>query len=294
GEDMAMVPDDWQRFQSALKSLVGNGVDVTRIDDAVKRILRVKFEMGLFENPMPPAGAWGSVGSDANRAVASKAVSESAVLLKTTAGALPVATASSVLLAGVGADDIGISSGGWTISWQGHDGAITKGTTLKSALESRLGDKLKFDSGGQFASGTHASVGIVVVAERPYAEGVGDSATLALPADDVAVIDKVRPLVDKLVVVIMSGRPVTLDKITPKADAIIAAWLPGTEDEGIADVLMGDKPFTGTTPYTWPKTPTDAPRIGKSSCQDWRRPYTGAARETIEAGAHGAGFGIRC
>jgi beta-glucosidase len=274
GEDMAMVPDNYQKFQSTLKGLVASGdVPQSRIDDAVTRILRVKLEMGLFENPMPPAGNWGNVGSAADRAVASKAVSESAVLLKTGPNVLPVASGSSVLLAGVGADDIGIASGGWTLSWQGQAGNVTTGTTLKAALSAKLGSQLDYNATGDFNAGTHAAVGIVVVAERPYAEGVGDSATLQLPAGDLAVIDKEKPMVDKLIVVIISGRPMMLSGITDKADAVVEAWLPGTEGEGLADVLLGAKPFTGTTPYTWPKTPDDAPRTGKSACQDAVYPY---------------------
>ncbi len=274
GIDMAMVPSDWKKFEATLKGLVQSG-DVTqaRIDDAVTRILRVKFEMGLFENPMPPSGQADSVGSAANRAVASKAVSESAVLLKTGPNVLPVKKDQSLLLAGAGADDIGIAAGGWTLSWQGQAGNVTSGTTLKAALESTLGGKLSFNPGGDFGSDVHAPVGVVVVAERPYAEGVGDSADLTLPADDVALIAKVRPHVDKLVVVIISGRPVMLSGIADKADAVVAAWLPGTEGEGLADVLLGTVAFTGTTPYTWPKTADDAPRAGKSACQGAVYPY---------------------
>ncbi|MGZ6265281.1 MAG: glycoside hydrolase family 3 protein [Candidatus Limnocylindrales bacterium] len=274
GEDMAMVPDDYRKFQSTLKGLVSSGdVPQSRIDDAVTRILRVKFEMGLFENPMPPAGDWGNVGSDANRAIGSKAVSESAVLLKTGPDVLPVASGSSVVLAGVGADDIGIATGGWTLSWQGQTGNVTTGTTLKAALAAKLGSQLNYNATGDFSGGTHAAVGIVVVAERPYAEGVGDSATLQLPAADLAVIDKVNPMVNKLIVVIISGRPMMLSGITDKADAVVEAWLPGTEGEGLADVLLGTKPFAGTTPYTWPKTPDDAPRTGKSACQGAVYPF---------------------
>jgi beta-glucosidase len=208
GIDMAMVPDDWQKFESTLKGLVQSGdVSQARIDDAVSRILRVKFEMGLFENPMPPAGQGDTVGSAADRAVASQAVSESAVVLKTGAGVLPLAkTGKTVLLAGQGADDIGIASGGWTISWQGKAGNTTTGTTLNAALQAQLGSNLTYSADASFASGTTADVGIVVVAERPYAEGVGDSSTLTLPADDVALIAKVKPLVKKLIVVIYSGR----------------------------------------------------------------------------------------
>ncbi len=222
--------------------------------------------MGLFEKPMPAAGKVAEVGSDAARALARTAVAQSAVLLKTSPNVLPIAASGKkVLLAGQGADDIGIQSGGWTITWQGSTGEITPGTTLRGALSDRLADELTYERDGTFPAGTAADVGIVVVAERPYAEGVGDTATLELPAVDAALVAKMRPLVDTLVVVVMSGRPVVLDD-TASADAVIAAWLPGTEATGLADVLLGDEPFVGTTPYTWPKTPEDAPRVGKSAC----------------------------
>jgi beta-glucosidase len=276
GIDMAMVPDDWAKFQSALKGLVQSG-DVTqaRIDDAVSRILKVKFEMGLFEHPMPPSGQPDSVGSAANRAVAAKAVAESAVLLKTTSKVLPIAkTGKTVLLAGTGADDIGLASGGWTLTWQGAPGNNTTGTTLKAALEAKLGSgSVTYSSDATFTSGAKADVGIVVISEPPYAENLGDSPTLELPSADVDLIAKVKPLVGKLVVVIYSGRPMLLDGILGKADAVVAAWLPGTEVEGLADVLLGDQPFTGTTPYTWPKTADDAPRFGKTACQGAVFPY---------------------
>lgn len=170
-----------------------------------------------------------------------------------------------VLLAGQGADDIGIQSGGWTITWQGSTGQITSGTTLQGPLKARLGDNLSYDRNGAFPAGTKADVGVVVVAERPYAEGVGDSATLALPNEDLALVAKMRPRVKELIVVVISGRPMILDDVA-SADAVVAAWLPGTEASGLADVLLGDKQFIGTTPYTWPKTAADAPRVGKSAC----------------------------
>jgi beta-glucosidase len=132
-------------------------------------------------------------------------------------------------------------------------------------LKATLGDNLTYDRDGRFPAGAKADIGIVVVAERPYAEGVGDSATLELPAIDVAAVTKVRPLVTTLIVVVMSGRPVMLGDVAP-ADAVVAAWLPGTEGAGLADVLLGDKTFVGTTPYTWPKTADDAPRVGKAAC----------------------------
>jgi beta-glucosidase len=267
GIDMVMVPTDYVRFITTVKSLVQLGrINEDRIDDAVSRILQVKFEMGLFEKPMPAAGRASEVGSDANRAIARTAVANSAVLLKTSPNILPLAASGrKVLLAGAGADDIGIQSGGWTITWQGSAGEITTGTTLQAALKATLGDRLTYDRNAAFPAGTKADVGIVVMAERPYAEGVGDSSTLAIPDEDLALVAKVRPLVDKLVVVVMSGRPMVLGDLA-SADQIVAAWLPGTEASGLADVLLGDKPFVGTTPYTWPKTAADAPRFGKAAC----------------------------
>ena len=275
GIDMAMVPDDWAKFESTLKGLVQSGdVPQSRIDDAVSRILKVKFEMGLFENPMPPSGQADQVGSAANRAVARQAVAESAVLLKTGSKVLPIAkSGQKVLIAGEAADDIGRALGGWSISWQGSAGSTTTGTTLVQALQTQLGSSLTYKADAAFDSGTKADIGIVVVAEQPYAEGKGDSPTLQLPDADVALIAKMKPLVTKLVVVIYSGRPMMLDGIIGQADAVVAAWLPGTEVEGLADVLLGDKPFVGTTTYTWPKTPTDAARIGKTACQGAVFPY---------------------
>jgi beta-glucosidase len=276
GIDMAMLPGNWREFANAMKSLVASGeISQARVDDAVSRILTVKFEMGLFENPLPPSGEWANVGSAANRAVARQAVAESAVLLKTGSGVLPVAkSGKTVLLAGPAADDIGLASGGWTLTWQGQAGNLTEGTTLKEALEAQLGSSLTYSADAMFSGSGKADVGIVVVSERPYAEGVGDSATLALPAEDVALIARMRPLVDKLIVIVYSGRPVVLDGIAGQADALIAAWLPGTEaGSGLADVLFGDVPFTGQTPFTWPKTADDSPRYGKSACEGAVYPY---------------------
>jgi beta-glucosidase len=267
GIDMVMVPDDYMKFITTTTSLVQGGtIPQARIDDAVSRILRVKFEMGLFENPMPAAGKLDEVGSAATRAIASQAVSESAVLLKTSPNLLPLkATGQKVLMSGTGANDIGVASGGWTISWQGAPGPIQNGSTLEGTLATKLGDNFVYAPGGTFADGVKGDIGIVVVAEQPYAEGVGDSSTLQLPANDVALVAKMKPLVSKVIVVIISGRPMLTDDFS-SADGIVEAWLPGTESEGLADVLLGTQPFTGTTPYTWPKTVTDAPRVGKTAC----------------------------
>ncbi len=270
GVDMVMVPSDGPRFADAVRTGLATGtIDAARMDDAVGRILRVKFELGLFETPVP-AGDPSVVGSADHRALAREAAGRSAVLLATTAGVLPLSSDDAVLLAGSGADDIGRQSGGWTITWQGSDGPITPGTTISDALGARLGDRLV--RAGAAASDARATVGIVVVSEPPYAEGVGDTATLALPGDDLAAVAAVRPLVDRLVVVVLSGRPVLLDQVLTVADAVVAAWLPGTEGGGVVDALYGDVPFEATTPFTWPRTAADAPRTGKAPCDGARFP----------------------
>lgn len=261
GMDMVMVPHDAVAFQAAVRQgLAGGTISQDRIDDAARRILRVKFELGLFERPMPPEGQTGLVGSAGHRALAREAVARSAVLLETAPDVLPIRAGETILLAGPGADDIGRQSGGWTITWLGSDGPITPGTTIADALRGRVGDRLRSVAGGAVQPDVRADVGIVVVGEPPYAEGFGDSASLALPSGEVALVARIRPLVDRLVVVVLSGRPVMLDGIVGPADAVIAAWWPGTEADGLADLLLGERPFSATTPYTWPLTPGGAPR----------------------------------
>ena len=266
GIDMVMVPSNAASFQQAARNGLSSGaIADERLDDAVRRILRVKFELGLFERPMPSIDR-SEVGSAEHRSLAADAVAASAVLLRTAPGVLPVdAGSKTVLLAGEAADDLGTQLGGWSITWQGGTGRTTDGTTLHDALSADLGGRLGFDPAGEFPPGITAKVGIVVVAEPPYAEGRGDSATLELPPAELDVVDRVRPLVDRLIVVIYSGRPVMLDRVAA-ADAVIAAWLPGTEAEGLADLLLGDKTFGGQTPFTWPRTPDDAPRTDREAC----------------------------
>ena len=268
GMDMVMVPNDAAAFQVAVRDgLAAGTISQDRVDDAVLRILRVKFEMGLFERPMPPDRRAALVGSAEHRALAREAVARSAVLLETGPGVLPIRPQETVLLAGPAADDIGRQSGGWTISWLGSEGPITTGTTIADALRDRLGDRIRYRADGEVGPGLRADVGIVVVGEPPYAEGFGDSASLALPAEDVALVARIRPHVDRLVVVVLSGRPMLLDGIVGTADAVIAAWLPGTEGDGLADLLLGGRPFTATTPYTWPLTPDGAPRALEAPCR---------------------------
>jgi beta-glucosidase len=231
-----------------------------RINDAVRRILRAKFALGLFEHPYPDSTYIQTVRSDEHLALARQAVRESLVLLKNDNSALPIAKDTpSIYVAGQGADDIGMMCGGWTITWQGESGNIQIGTTIISAIKAAVSPNttVEYDKYGRFDG--EADVGIVVVGEMPYAEGVGDEADLSLSAADVKVIDNVRPLVDKLIVVIISGRPLVITDQFQGADAWVAAWLPGSEGQGVTDVLFGDYPFTGKTPYTWPRSNAQLP-----------------------------------
>jgi len=268
GIDIVMVPSDYATFQRVLGSAVESGqVAQSRIDDAVARILRVKLEMGLFERPMPALQA-ALVGNDEDRALAREAVGRSLTVLKTSGDVLPVRTDADgpILVAGEGADDIGIQSGGWTITWQGSDGATTPGTTIAAGLQERLGDRVQVLSARKLTDAGHAPLGILVVAERPYAEGEGDSATLRPNERDLALLPVIRSKVDRLVVILVSGRPLVVPEVFDTADAVTEAWLPGSEGAGVADTLTGARAVEGRTPYTWPITPDDAPRTGKAPC----------------------------
>jgi beta-glucosidase len=270
GIDMNMVPYDYSRFISVMKEAIEKGdISVERIDDAVRRILTVKFALGLFEHPFAERARLGEVGSDEHRALAREAVSQSLVLLKNKDATLPLSKDTPVIfVGGVGADDIGIQSGGWTIEWQGKAGNITPGTTILQAIENTVSGSaiVKFDRFGRFqnvndAGGNPiiAEVGIVVVGEKPYAEGEGDSNDLTLSDADVNLILRVRERSQKLVIILLSGRPMIITDELELADAFVAAWLPGTEGQGVADVLFGDRPFTGKLPYTWPRAKTQLP-----------------------------------
>ena len=268
GIDLVMVPYEAERFLASLRRAVERGhVEVDRIDEAVAAILRVKFELGLFERPYGDPALQAEVGSDAHRALARDAVAQTLVLLKNADGALPLQADAieTVLVTGSGADSIGVQSGGWTIEWQGSTASLTPGTTILEGLEAGFGagTTVRHDPRGRFLDGDgqplRAEVGIAVVAEPPYAEWFGDSADLALPVRDRALVETLRAQVDTLIVVVLSGRPVVLDRILEVADAVVAAWLPGSEGDGVSDVLFGVRDFNGTLPYTWPRTAEQLP-----------------------------------
>jgi beta-glucosidase len=261
GMDMMMVPERYREFIETLTSLVEAGeVPMERIDDAVRRILRVKFAMGLFsEQPQADRSLAEKFGSAEHRAVAREAVRQSVVLLKNE-GVLPLSkTARRIHVAGRGADNLGMQCGGWTIKWQGGMGRITDGTTILEAVRQAVtdGTEVSYSEDGSGASG--ADLALVVVGEEPYAEFLGDREDLSLSADDIASVERVKATGVRTVVVLLSGRPLILEPILNQADAIVAAWLPGSEGQGVTDVLFGDYRPTGKLPFSWPRTMDQVP-----------------------------------
>jgi beta-glucosidase len=265
GMDMAMVPTGYRDFFSNLKALVDEGrVPMSRIDDAVTRILRVKFAMGLMDkkqSPLADRKLHRSFGSPAHRALARQAVRKSLVLLKNENRALPVSkTAARVHLSGKSADDIGNQCGGWTVRWQGQSGNVTPGgTTILQAVRATVSGKTQVTYSPDGTGAEGASVAIIVVGEKPYAEGVGDRANLALDEEDVTAIANAKKAGIPVVVVLISGRPMIVTDVLPQADAFVAAFLPGTEGQGIADVLFGDYKPTGKLSFSWPKSMDQLP-----------------------------------
>ncbi|MGW7671236.1 glycoside hydrolase family 3 protein [Streptomyces sp. NPDC054775] len=274
GVDMMMVPYTYKDFSTSLIDEVKAGrVSGKRIDDAVARILTQKFKLGLFEHPYADTSGADEIGSAAHRAVARQAAAESQVLLKNANGVLPLKKSQKVYVAGSNADDLGNQTGGWTITWQGASGDHTQGTTVLQAMRGAGGDVTYSKDASAPLNGY--DVGVVVVGETPYAEGVGDVGnghSLQLSAADQAAVDKVCGAM-KCAVLIVSGRPQLIGDRLGEIDALVAAWLPGTEGDGVADVLYGKRPFTGQLPVTWPKSESQLPiNVGDAS-YDPQFPY---------------------
>lgn len=261
GLDMAMEPEFWKEFITDLTAAVNDGeVPLSRIDDAVRRILTAKFNLGLFDRPYTadrtiPADL--AVGTPEHRAVAREAVAESLVMLKNENNLLPLSKNAKVFVAGSHADNIGLQSGGWSIQWQGEKQSSNQGTTILQGIQALAGD-VTYAKDGQGAQGS--DVAIVVVGENPYAEGWGDynvqpcqyCQPLTLSDEDVATIDNVKASGVPFVVVLISGRPLLISEQLPEWNALVAAWLPGTEGAGVADVLFGDHPMGGKLGVSWP------------------------------------------
>ncbi len=266
GLDMIMIPrppskpNNYVEFITKLKELVDAGkVPLARIDDAVRRILRVKFAMNLSARLHADRTLLASLGSPEHRAVARACVSESLVLLKNDQHALPLRAGKRVHVVGRAGNDIGLQCGGWTISWMGNAGHVTDGTTILEGLRQTApaGTEVTYSADGSGANGADAVV--VVTAEEPYAEGKGDRTDLALPAADLQLLRAAKASGARVVHVILSGRPLILGEALTLADATIAAWLPGSEGAGIADVLWGTHAPKGKLPCSWPRNMAQIP-----------------------------------
>ena len=268
GLDMVMVPYDWKRFIDCVTRAVESGdIPLSRIDDAVHRILKAKVALGLFDSPLQDGALLPQMGCDAHRQIAREAVQKSAVLLKNDAQLLPLAKDTATLfVAGKAADDIGLCCGGWTVNWMGGEGETTPGTTILQGIEALVSEEtaVSYSPDGTFNANSKADVGIVVLNEYLYVEGYGDRPDMHLPEADAALLERVGAQCEKLVVILISGRPLLITDHLDKAHAWVAAWLPGTESYGVADVLFGDVPFTGKLSFTWPRTAADFPQAGQT------------------------------
>ena len=267
GIDMVMVPgavpdgnQSFQNFISLLTESIKEGsISEARINDAVARILKIKFEMGLFENPFTDRSLLSKVGSKEHRAIARDAVKQSLVVLKNN-GVLPISKdLGQIHVAGKNADDLGNQCGGWTITWQGESGPLTKGTTIYEAIQVAVSSftNVTYSKDGSGAKG--ANVGIVVVGETPYSEMMGDKESLQLDKKDLKAIENVRKAGVPVVVVMVSGRPLIIEDEVDKWDGLIAAWLPGSEGKGVTDVLFGDYNPTGRLSVSWPRSMDQIP-----------------------------------
>ncbi|MBO0843158.1 MAG: glycoside hydrolase family 3 protein, partial [Nocardioides sp.] len=283
GIDMFMEPYSGSttgapEFESTLTQLVNAGtVKQSRIDDAVSRVLRVKFELGLFEHPYTDRSRIDTIGDAAHHAVARRAAAESQVLLKNSGRTLPLSTKQPVYVAGSNADSIGDDAGGWTLTWQGGSKNVVPGTTVLDGIEQDSHGAVTYSADAS-APVPAGAAGVVVVGETPYAEGYGDVGgpqwaydpadnnvprppqTMQISDADKAAISKVCAAAASCTVVVVSGRPLIIPPdVLAQTDALVAAWLPGSEGAGVADDLLGKHAYTGKLPVTWPRTLAQEP-----------------------------------
>jgi beta-glucosidase len=257
GLDMVMIPpyDDWAGFIGTLRGEVnGGGVPQSRVDDAVRRILTIKCEMGLFEptyTGMVDRSLTSQVGSAAHRAVAREAVSKSIVMLQNDNDVLPLSKAARIHVAGSSADSGDNQCGGWCVNWQGDGSRAVETTVLQGIQAAMTTGTVTYSADASGAGGNDAVV--VVIGETPYAEGNGDSDDLSLSAAHLTTLNNAASAGIPVVVVLITGRPVIITDQLAQADAWLAAWLPGTEGDGVADVLFGDYAPTATLTFTWPR-----------------------------------------
>ncbi len=256
GVDMVMLPFAYQDFIKDVRRAVQKGdIPEARIDDAVRRILTAKFALGLFDEETKYEDTT-TLGSPEHRLLARTAVAQSQVLLKNDGGILPLKSSGVTMrVAGSAADNVGKQSGAWTVEWQGVDGNWLPGGTsiLAGIREIAKNGTLEFDAKADFSSSSpRADVGIAVVGEAPYAEGWGDNSNPSLSEEDLLVIERLKDVSERIVVVLVTGRPLIITDEIDDWDAVVVAWLPGSEGAGVADVLFGKKPFTAKLPLPWP------------------------------------------
>lgn len=291
GVDMLMAPDGWKELYARTLARVEAGeISDARLDDAVRRILRVKARAGLFEKPRPSqrplAGQFELLGAAEHRALARRAVRESLVLLKNEGGLLPLSPAKRILVAGAKADDIGAQSGGWSLTWQGTGNSNARFPHAQSILAgireatAGHGGVVTFSPDG--AAVEPADVAIVVIGETPYAETKGDIRTTAfdqLHGEDLALVRKLHAAGLPVVTVFLSGRPLWVDPILDASAAFVAAWLPGSEGGGVADLLIAGADgraahdFRGRLAFSWPSRPDQVVNIGDGSPTAPRFPF---------------------
>lgn len=253
GIDLIMVPDKFKTFHEyGIKAVNEKQISMDRINDAVRRILTVKFDLGLFENPYPVDKPTELVGSNEHRRVAREAVNQSMVILKNS-GVLPL-TDKNIVVAGQNADNIGYQCGGWTMTWQGQSGEITKGTSIFQGLKEVApeGTNIKLNSDpNSFNEADHI---ILVLGEKPYAEWEGDKKDISLNSKQQNLLLKAYETGKKVTVILISGRPMIITEELEMMDSLVIAFLPGTEGAGVADILFGKVKPTGKLNFSWPKT----------------------------------------
>lgn len=264
GIDMVMAVDgDLDLFQNGVREGVLNGeIALERIDDAVRRILRQKFRLGLFDNPFPDKSLIGEIGKKEHRDIARQAVRESLVLLKNENNVLPLDKQARIVVVGEFGDNSGLQSGGWTVNWQGTTENYKGATTILEGIQKFSDHEVRFDPDG---TGTieDVDVALIIVGETPYAEFFGDIGgemdkyQLTLTEAHQNYITAYAEKGIKTVVLLISGRPLVVTHQIEQSDAFVAAWLPGSEGDGIAEVLYGEYDFKGKLPHSWPKSEED-------------------------------------
>ena len=265
GVDMVMVPDDYEKFINTMKRLISQKkIPMERIDDAVERIIRVKIELGLFENPLPQKENIKLIGSKEHKEIARQAVRESIVLLKNENKTLPISKeARHILVIGDKADSVGHQCGGWTLYWGGGVKDVVPGCSILSAIKSAVSKntKVTYSRVADDISNIREKIDvcIVVVGENPYVEFNGDVENLNLSRKDTDIIKRVSQLKVPKVLIILSGRPVIITEYIPSFSSVVAAWWFGTEAEGLTDILFGDYKPTGKLPFSWPKDNSQLP-----------------------------------